>query len=316
LAPRDLTSKPHPILNHKAFLALVLGGVAIGFSPIFVKLADVGPTASAFWRVTLALPLLYFWMAREKTNTPDSPPPSKRGYKFLFLCGFYFALDLVFWHWSVQFTTVANATLLSNMMPAFVAIGAFFIFKERLGRIFYLGLFLSVLGAGFLAGNSFELAPGRLLGDGLAVLTAIFYAVYMLAVSSLRGEFSTVIVMFWTGLFAALFLGPFTFIMGESLWPTSSSGWLPLFGLGFVSQFAGQGLIVYGLRHLPSSFGAVTLLIQPIVAAAIAWPLFGEVLGTMDFIGATVILSGIFLARLGAKQKSNSNSDLNPNPNS
>jgi drug/metabolite transporter (DMT)-like permease len=299
----DFKNNAHSVLNHKAFLALVLGGMAIGFSPIFARLADVGPTASAFWRVLLALPLLWVWVTHEKSRKSDGHPTSLKEYKMLFYCGLFFALDLAFWHWSLQYTTVANATLLSNLMPAFVAIGAFFIFKERLGRLFYVGLSFSVLGAGLLAGNSFDVAPERLLGDGLAVLTAILYAAYMLLISWLRGRLTTAIIMFWTGVFSVLFLGTLAIILGEVIVPTTLVGWLPLIGLGFVSQFAGQGLIVFGLRHLPPSFGAVTLLIQPLVAAAVAWPLFGESLGPIDFVGGAVILSGIYLARLGALKK-------------
>ena len=287
-------------VSQKAFIALVLGGIAIGFSPIFVRLAEVGPAASGFWRVVFALPLLWVWIGVEKGKSSQGHPTSRKDYKILFLCGFYFFLDLAFWHWSIQFTTVANATLLSNLMPAFVAIGAFFIFRERLGRVFYTGLLFSTLGAALLAFNSFEIAPERLLGDGLAVLTAITYAAYMLAVSWLRGRFTTVVIMFWTGLFSAVFLGLLSFLSGEVFIPVTLIGWLPLLGLGFIAQFAGQGLIIYGLRHLPSSFGAVTLLVQPIVAAMVAWPLFDEALGMMDFLGGVIILFGIFLARKGA----------------
>ncbi len=45
--------------------ALLLGALAMGISPIFVRFADVGPFASAFWRVSAALPLLWAWAAWE-----------------------------------------------------------------------------------------------------------------------------------------------------------------------------------------------------------------------------------------------------------
>ena len=48
-----------------AFVALVLGAIAMGASVLFVRWADVGPYASAFWRVFLALPFLYLWMRLE-----------------------------------------------------------------------------------------------------------------------------------------------------------------------------------------------------------------------------------------------------------
>ena len=47
------------------FAALVLGALAMGISPTFVRIADVGPLASAFWRVGAALPVLWLWSAME-----------------------------------------------------------------------------------------------------------------------------------------------------------------------------------------------------------------------------------------------------------
>ena len=54
-----------------AFAALVVGAMAMGVSPIFVRLADVGPFASAFWRVTLALPAL--WRATRRCTSELQP---------------------------------------------------------------------------------------------------------------------------------------------------------------------------------------------------------------------------------------------------
>ena len=59
-----------------AFLALVMGAVSIGFAPIFVRLADVGPVSAAFWRMFLALPILWLWM--RQSATPDTAPPPRR----------------------------------------------------------------------------------------------------------------------------------------------------------------------------------------------------------------------------------------------
>ena len=41
-----------------AFVALLIGNVALAFGPWFVRMADTGPVASAFWRIALAAPVL------------------------------------------------------------------------------------------------------------------------------------------------------------------------------------------------------------------------------------------------------------------
>ncbi len=288
-----------------ALLALLIGGVCIGTSPIFVRLSEVGPVSSAFWRILLVLPLFYLTMKRKpKAKRKDDVTTFVHDSKImwgLFIAGFLFAADLAVWHWALQFTTVANATLLSNLMPIIVAFGAYFIFKERLTKTFYFGLLLALAGAVLLAGGSS--GEGQLLGDGLGVVTAVFYGAYLLYVRWLRHMVSTSVILFWTGVVSVVFLLPVAVFTGEVVLPVSMDGWLVLAGLAFISQFLGQGLITYSLAHLPSAFGAVSLLIQPIVAAAIAWPLFDEVLGGIDLLAMSIVLAGIVLARLGSVKK-------------
>jgi len=285
--------------------ALLLGGVAIGTSPIFVRLSEVGPVSSAFWRVLLVLPLFYLAVRKLETPYQDGvPEDEKKGLAWDYiLCGFLFAADLALWHWSLQFTTVANATLLSNTMPIVVAIGAHFLFREILTMRFYMGMILAVAGAVILAGASLDIDPDRLLGDALAVATALFYGAYLLSVRHLRRRVRTAPIMFWAGVVTVIVLGPVAVLSGEVFLPPSLYGWGILLGLALVSQYLGQGLITYALAHLPSAFGAVTLLVQPIVAAAIAWPMFGEALAQRDMFGALIILTGIVLARLGSRKR-------------
>ncbi len=296
-----IPNKRKPKIETLGLIALVIGAVAIGFAPIFVRFSEVEPSATAFWRVALALPLFWLWAARQKNGRDQAKLTKPSAYKGLFLGGVLFALDLVFWHWSLQFTTVANATLLSNLTPIVVAAGSVVFFKDRLRSKFWLGLMLATLGAALLAGA--DIGQGRLLGDGLAVVTALFYGSYLLSVVWLRKYFKTATEMLWTGVFSALILIPISLLTETTVIPGTLDGWLVVFGLAFVCQFLGQGLITYGLAHLPAAFGALTLLIQPIVAAAAAWVLLGEVLGGHDFFGAAVILAGIVLAKFGTEKK-------------
>lgn len=283
-----------------SLLALLLGAALIGFSPIFVRLSHVDPSATAFWRVALAVPFFWVWAFFFKDGRDQARLKSLKDYKPLVFVGIYFALDLAFWHWSIQFTTVANATLLSNLQTIVVAAGSVVFFKDRLTTKFWLGLVLALVGAGLLAGGS--VGEGRLLGDGLAVATAFFYGIYILSTVWLRRTFRTATVMIWTGIFAALALIPVSLLTEDVFFPTDPEGWLVVFGLAFFCQFLGQGLITYGLAHLPAAFSAVALLLQPVVAAAAAWVFFAEILGFYDFAGAAAILAGIIFAKFGTEK--------------
>jgi len=73
-----------------------------------------------------------------------------------------------------------------------------------------------------------------------------------------------------------------------------------LLALAVVTQILGQGLIAYAFAHLPASLSAVSLLIQPVVAAFAAWILFGEAVGPVQFAGGAIVLAGIWLAKKGS----------------
>src|SRR5215470_5209829 len=126
-----------------AIVALALGAVAMGASVLFVRWADVGPYASAFWRVFLALPLLFGWMHIEQRGARLAPLFSDRT---VLLAGLFFTGDLFFWHLAIFGTTVANATFLATTAPIVVALGAWLFLSEAVGRRILIGLALCILG--------------------------------------------------------------------------------------------------------------------------------------------------------------------------
>ena len=89
-------------------------------------------------------------------------------------------------------------------------------------------------------------------------------------------------------------------MQGEALLPASTTGWLVLLGLAWISHCAGQGLIASSLAHLPAAFSSVSLLFQPVMAAIFAWLLLAEPLVPLQVAGALVVLAGIYLARRGS----------------
>lgn len=303
-------------IERLALAALVTGAIAIGFSGILARVSETGPSATGFWRMAPVLPVFWVWLwwqnrkanhCGNQTRRRTPPPLSWHDRRILILAGLFFAIDIAFWHWSVQFTTIANANLLSNLNPVVVALASVLLFGERLGRRFYLGLALALTGAALLSGASFgasfETGGGRLKGDILAVITAVFYGAYLLTVGRLRGRLDTATIMAWSTTVAAIFLLPLAWISGEQLLPETMPGWAIVVTLAFSAQLLGQSLIAYAFAHLPAAFGALTLLIQPIVATIAAWILLGEHLTTVEMAGALVILTGILIARSGAQSK-------------
>jgi drug/metabolite transporter (DMT)-like permease len=219
----------------------------------------------------------------------------------LLAAGFAFAGDLGFWHWSIQFTSVANSTLLANLASLFVTLAAWIFWRQRPSALFAAGLAAALAGVGLLVHTSLQFSASALLGDALGVVTAVFYAGYILAVKDLRDRGAgTLYVMAMTTTLTALFLLPVALASGETLLPQSAAGWLKLAGLAWISHCAGQGLIAYSLAHLPAAFSSVSLLFQPVMAALFAWILLAEPLVPLQIAGGAVVLVGIYLARRGS----------------
>jgi len=284
-----------------ALVALLAGATFIALSPIFVREAlavGVGPTAAAFWRVALAVPVL--WIGYRLRRGPQVRRYSGK-WPLLLGAGLAFAGDLAFWHKSIQLTSVANATLLANLASIFVTLAAWIFLRQRPTRLFLAALALALAGVALLVHASLEFSATGLAGDAMGVVTATFYAGYLLAVKALRdrGE-ATLHLMAVTTTLTAFLLLPVALATGEAFSPRTLEGWLILAGLALVSHAAGQGLIAYALAHLPAAFSSVSLLFQPVMAAAFAWVLLSEPLVPLQIAGGLIVLVGIYLARRGS----------------
>ncbi len=285
-----------------AFIALLAGAIGIAFAPIFVRLSELGPSATAFHRLLLAAPFLWLWMGLDhrRAGGTGRKPATARDFGWLALVGLLFAADLGLWHWSIRLTSVANATLLANAAPIFVTLAGWLALGQRFTPVFLAGMAVALLGAVLLMGSSVTLGLDHLLGDGLGLATAVFYAGYMLAVKKVRADFSTATVMAWSAAAGAIALLPLALVSGESIIATTATGWGVLLALALLSHVGGQSLIAYALAHLPAAFSSVSLLLQPVAAALLAWLILSEALGLLQGLGGAVVLAGIAIARRGS----------------
>lgn len=281
-----------------AFAALIAGGVAIGFSPIFVRLSDLGPLASGFFRLALAVPVLaVMQMAWGRSETRSTP--GRGDYLLLTLAGLLFAADIVCWHLSLFQTSVADATLIANTAPIMVAAGAALFFHERMKPLFLAGLGLAILGVVALALQKVGGAEprNRMLGDALALGASATYASYLLLITRMRRRFGAPFLVLFTTTVSALAILPLALLWSPTMLPTALSGWAVVLGLALVAHAGGQGLITYALAHLPAAFASLASLVQAGVAAIAAWAIFGEDLTLLKIASAIAIFAGITMCR-------------------
>ena len=280
----------------QALAVLVAGAAIIGLAPILVRLADAGPAAVGFWRVALAMPLLGLMALRSEGGVG-------RPNRFALIAGLAFACDLAFWHYSIHFTSVANATVLTNLTPVVVTAAAWIFLKQRPAKLFVAAVALAVAGAWLMAIGRGAHAPGSdpPLGDALALTTAVWYAFYFLAISAARRSVGATRVMFWSSVASAPLLLVAALALGEQILPATAVGWAAVIGLG-VMHVAGQGSIAWALGRLPAATASVVVLIQPVVAALLGWLLFAEALGPLQSLGGAIALFGVVLSQVASRR--------------
>ncbi|RYB05006.1 DMT family transporter [Lichenibacterium ramalinae] len=277
-------------------VVLMAAALAMSISPSLVRLADVGSFASAFWRVALALPLLWAWMRHDEAKAGAAA----RRVSFArptVLAGLVFAGDLMFWHMSVMRTTVANATFFATCAPIWVVLFGWLLLGHRVGRPVLVGLGFCVAGGAALVAQSFAFDPAHAPGDGLAIVTGVFFGLYFLAVAAARDHAGAARVTFELSLVASGVLLVLALALEPQLIPRGPAGWGVLLTLAVVSHAGGQGLLSVALGLLPASFSSLVIFLEAVAAAGVAWAVLGEAVSPVQALGGLAILAGIWIAR-------------------
>lgn len=280
----------------RALASLIAGALVIALAPVLARLSETGPVATGFWRVLIAAPLLWFVALREKQAGWGEAHGRVRDGAAMALAGLMLAADLALWHVSLGFTSVANATLFNNTVPLFVVVLAF-VMGQRPKRLFLLALAAAMAGMALLMAGHTQFSPRTLTGDAMAAMTGLFYALYLLALSSARARRSTALAMAMSSTAAIPVLLIVALMLGETLLPQTLTGWVIVAALGIVCHAGGQSLITYGLGGVEPTLASLILLLQPIAAALLAVPLFGETLAPMQLAGMVLVLAAIAAAR-------------------
>ena len=278
-----------------AFGALVLGAMAMGISPVFVREAGVGPFASAFWRVALALPVLLAWAWGEARRRRQ--PMSLAFDRPVLLVGLFFAGDLFFWHLAILHTSIANATFLACLAPVWVLLLSNVWLGEPVGRGAVAGLAFCLAGAGLLIGLNLAARPDRVWGDAAGVATSLFFGLYFLAVRQARRRHGAGALTLKGTLVTAGILLLVALTLESRLWPDDARGVASLFALGVLSHSGGQGLLAVALGSLSAVFSSLVIFIEAVAAALFAWVFAGEPLTPLQGVGGLLIMAGIWIAR-------------------
>ena len=281
-------SKSHSL----AFVALLIGNVALAGGPFLVRNSGVGPVAAGFWRLALALPFLWAiaWAFKQPVHWPR-----KRLAIAIAVAAFFFAADLASWHAGILLTKLGNATLFGNVSSFFFAAWGLWMARKWPSTLQGLALVLAAAGCALLMWGSAELSAAHLRGDLLAALAGLLYTGYLILVERTRGKLEPLPLLFLASLFGSLFLLPAALAANERIIPAD---WTGLFALALCSQVIGQGLLVYALGHVPPLVVGVAMLTQPALSALLGWIYYGEAFLLRDWLGAATIVAALLLVRM------------------
>jgi drug/metabolite transporter (DMT)-like permease len=280
-----------------AFPALILGNLILAVGPWMVRLTDVGPVASGFWRVTLALPFLFLLAWRQQSGR-EAPP--WRLIAMVAVGGLFFASDLAAWHVGIGLTKLANASLFGNASSFILVVYGFVMLRQLPRKVQALALLLAVAGTALLMGSSYELSPKNFTGDLFTLAAGLLYTGYLIAVDRARKTMAPMPVLAIASAAGALPLLLLALALGQKVMP---GDWTPLLILSFGSQVVGQGLLVYAVGYLSPVVVGLGLLAQPAAGAAIGHFAYGETFSPADAAGAVLIAVALVLIRLPEKER-------------
>lgn len=283
--PRGLTDRP--------MLLAVGGALAIAWSSILVRLADVSPSTAAIFRCVYALPLLGLLAWREDRRLGGRPMRDRR---LAMLAGVFFAADLICWHHSIANVGAGLATVLGNLQVFFVPLAAWAVLGEHPSRRVLAALPVVAIGVVMVSGALERGAYGEnpLHGVLFGVATGVAYAGFILLLRAGSADlrrpagplFDATAVSALACIGAGLVIGDADLVPS---WP--AHGWLVT--LALTSQVLGWMLISTSLPRLPAAITSVLLTIQPVGSMALGAVLLGEHPSALQILGCAAILSGL-----------------------
>jgi drug/metabolite transporter (DMT)-like permease len=284
-------------------LRLFAGATFISFSPVWVKLADVSPTASGFYRLAIggvALAMVLVVSGRRLHF-------SNRAWQILVVAAIFFALDIWLFHRSIIIVGPGLATLLSNFQVFFMMLAGVLLLGQRPHVLQLIAIPLALFGLGLIVGFDWNaLSSDYRIGVILGLLAALFYAGYMLLMRAARRDSSDPLPVREVAIISlgsALILGIAALAEGESLMIPSIVDAVWLFNYGLFSQCLGLLLIASSLRVVTTTQAGIALLLQPTLSFTWDVLFFDRPMTTIELVGAVLTLFAIYLgSRRSSKQ--------------
>lgn len=282
--------------------AALAGALAISFSGILFRAAQVSPSTGAMYRCLLALPVL--WPLSRLEDRKYGPRPLRQ-HALAWLAGVLFALDLIAWHYGIEQVGAGLATVLGNLQVVFVGLLAWAILGERPSNrslaAIPVALFGVLLISGIFESGAYGKNPG--LGVLYGILTALAYSGFLLVLRAGNADLRRPAgPLFDATLVSGLTCIPIGLTIGNLDWTPGWPAWGYLLLLAWSSQALGWLLISITLPRLPAAITSVLLTCQPVLTVLFAWAILDESPSALQLGGVALVLCGLLIATTGRRQ--------------
>jgi drug/metabolite transporter (DMT)-like permease len=284
-----LKSETNPV-PLKAYLVLLLGVFCIAWSAIFVKLAHAPALTSGFYRYLFCfIGIIPIWIYKKIKI------PNQRTLLWIILGGFFFVCDMGLWNLAILKTSASVSTLLANNASIFVSLGALIFFKQKLPTIYWIGLFVAMIGVFTVTGRDFIENKNLGVGHLMAIGAAVFYAGYLLITQQVRESIDVVNFMGWSLIACLFFSYLICYQQDLQMLHFDNQTWLSFIAAGLICHLVGWLSINYALGFLPAAIVSPTLLIQPVLTSIISFFLLNETLRKEQILGGFIVILGVYL---------------------
>ena len=279
--------KNHPWVH---YLLLLFGILCISWSAILVKIANISGFGSGFYRMLIGtIVIIPIWLYFKK------PITDRRGVRIAVICGILFACDIALWNSSIMLSKATISTLLANLAPVWVGIGALLFMKEKPSGIFWIGTVVSMIGVTIIIGFNQVMQANLNFGNVLAIIASMFYGAYLITVRKGRSSLDTFSFTTISMVTSTVVLGLICLFTSTPLWGFNTTTWLALGTLGLVPQLLGWLAINQALGYIKPTAASVSMLSQTAFTAIFSVLVLGEILTFHEIGGAVVVLGGIYL---------------------
>jgi drug/metabolite transporter (DMT)-like permease len=288
-------------------LMVVVAAIAFSGKAVIIKLAyrhGVDAVTLLALRMLFSAPLflvLAWWAARGASVQPLSPA-DLRSVMALGLVGYYLASYFDFL--GLQYITAALERLLLFIHPTFVLLLAALLFKRPITRRDLVAVALSYLGIALALGNDLATQPGNvLLGSAWVLLSALFYAAYLLGSGRLVGRVGSLRFASYAGLVSCVAVVVHYFVTRSPALIVSQP--LPVYGLALLMAVVSTVLPIVltseGIRRIGASHASIIGSVGPIATIFLGYFFLDEPITAVQMAGAALVMAGVLAISLQKK---------------